>query len=65
MTTDRMYKGQLISECTCGKRERGGKWIIQTYHHSGNPWGDEECPHYYSLANAKAAIDESILYTAD
>lgn len=62
MKTDRMYKGQMIRECCWAEGEHAGKWIVQTYHHTGLPWSDEECPHYWTLADAKAAINESIRY---
>lgn len=61
-TTDRMYRGQLIRECCWAKGEHAGKWIVQTYHQTGMQWSDEECPHYWTLADARAAIDEYIEY---
>ena len=59
--TDRKYKGQMIRECDYARGEHNGRWIIQTYHGpTGNPWSDENCPHYHTLAEARASINESI-----
>ncbi len=53
------YMGQDIYECERIKGEHAGRWTIQTYHHTGNPYADELCPHYRTLAEAKAAIREA------
>ena len=63
--TDRTYKGQLIRECIYPLDGRG-RWIVQTYHGpTNNPWADKYCPHYHTIEEARAAIDESIAYASD
>lgn len=60
---DRKYKGQIIRDCAWADGEHNGKYVVQTYHAgTGMPWSDEECPHYWSLAQAREAINESIKY---
>jgi len=60
--TDRTYtyRGQLISRCERVAGEHRGRWTVQTYHQTGMPWSDEQCPHYPTLAVAREAIDEDI-----
>ena len=65
-----MTMKSYIGRCIYAPGEhRGGGWIIQTYHFTGNPWGDESCPHYHSRAAARAALAEGraedALYAAD
>ena len=55
---DRDYKGTLIRECERPRGMHSGRWLIQTYHEAtGLPWSDELCPHYPTLAAAKAAVE--------
>lgn len=61
---DRTYKGKHIYECERVTGEHEGKWIVQTYHDSGTPYADELCPHYRTLAEARADIDEMVTYEA-
>lgn len=51
-----VYMGHHIYKCERVKGAHSGSWIVQTYHHTGMPLADEECPHYPTLAAAKAAI---------
>lgn len=70
MKVDRRYKGNLIRWCTYQGYDQGesigthrGRWYVQTYHApTGNPWGEENCPHYATLGAAKDAIDAEIAY---
>ena len=56
------YRGQLITRCERAPGEHRGRWAVQTYHKTGMPWSDEECPHYPTLAAAREAIDEDFSY---
>jgi hypothetical protein len=50
------YRGEAIRECEY-PGQHSGKWIIQAYHYAtGNPMVDQECPHYHTLAEAKADV---------
>jgi len=63
MTTlakDRLYHGKIIRACVSaeqGAYSHRGRWIVQAHHETGNLLSDELCPHYQTLAQAKAAID--------
>ena len=59
-TKSRTYKGLLIRECAWVTGEHPGRWIVQIYHETGIPYSDELCPHYRSLAQAKAVIDDEL-----
>ena len=55
------YKSETIYECDYPRGEHSGRWFVQTYHSpTGMPYADELCPHYRTLADAKAAITEWI-----
>lgn len=54
------YRGRVIRDCVDAAGEHSGRWIIQTYHQTGNPWTDELCPHYASLRAAKESIREDL-----
>ena len=57
METKRQYRGRAIYECEWVKGEHSGRWIVQTYHQpTGLPWSDANCPHFSTLAQAKAWI---------
>ena len=44
----------------CESTEHRGRWIVQTYHYAtGMPWADQECPHYQTRAEARAAAKEA------
>ena len=59
-TKTHTYRGQTIYPCERAPGEHRGRWIVQAFHtHTGMPWGDEECPHYASLAAAREAINEA------
>ena len=51
------YRGHTIYPCESG--EHRGQWTVQIYHRTGNPFADELCPHYQTLAAAQESIDES------
>ena len=54
MTT---YRGQRIIRCNWEEGRHRGEWYVQTYHSpTGMAWSDEECPHYDTIAEAKAYI---------
>lgn len=62
-TRTHTYKGQTIYPCERVRGEHRGQWMVQTYHGpTGMPYADELCPHYWTLAEAKASIDESLRY---
>lgn len=52
----RTYYGMTIRRCGWADNPHGGEWLVQTYHQTGVRWSDEECPHYDTLREAKAAI---------
>ena len=52
----RKYNGYIIRDCAWAGDPHRGKYLVQTYHESGSPWSDEQCPHYATLADAKADI---------
>ena len=60
MLKSRTYKGQHIRPCEDASGQHRGRWMVQTYHRTGNPWSDEYCPHYHTLAEARAGITELI-----
>ena len=66
MARTHKYQGRVISPVEyADKRAQGYRWYVQTYHSpTGMPWDSQLCPHYYTLAQAKAAIDESARYSA-
>jgi hypothetical protein len=36
----------------------GKRWYVQAYHHTGIPYGEQDCRHFYTLNEAKEAIRE-------
>ena len=44
-----------IYPCERAAGEHRGRWIIQAYHATGNPYADELCPHYSSREAAREA----------
>ena len=51
------YWGHRIIRCNWEKGRHRGEWYVQTYHSpTGMAWSDEECPHYDTIAEAKAYI---------
>lgn len=52
------YRGNNIYECERVEGEHAGKWTVQTYHQTGHPYADELCPHFQTLAEARAWIKE-------
>ena len=54
----RTYYGRTIQRCLWADNPHGGEWLVQAYHQTGVRWSDEECSHYQTLAEAKAAIRE-------
>ena len=52
----RRYMGRDIVECERVPGEHRGRWTVQTFHETGMPWADEHCPHFSSLAMARAWI---------
>ena len=59
-TRHHIYRGHDIYPCERIAGEHAGRWTIQTYHHTGVPWADEECPHFGSLAEARDYIAQAI-----
>ena len=58
-TTTHMYKGIEIEPCERAKSEHPRRWVIRSYHAAtGMIYADELCAHFWSLAAAKAAINE-------
>ena len=54
---NRRYKGCLIRACEFPRGIHRGRWIVQSYRFgTGNPYEDEYCPHYPTLAVAKEEI---------
>ena len=45
-----------IYPCERAAGEHRGRWIIQAYHATGNPYADELCPHYSSREAAREAV---------
>lgn len=57
------YRGHTIYPCEYAAGEHAGRWTILTYHaRTGMPYADELNPHFQTLADAKARIDERIKY---
>lgn len=54
----RTYHGSTIYPCEWASGQHKGKWIVQTFHQTGMPYADSECPHFHTLADAKRHIDE-------
>ena len=36
------------------------RWYVQTYHHTGVPWDEMNCPQFRTLALAKAWCKEKV-----
>ena len=58
------YKGHDIYPCDFWPNTHGGRWIVQTYHFTGSPWGDQECPHFTTLEAAKESIRQQAKFEA-
>jgi hypothetical protein len=57
------YRGHEICPVQyADKAGQGYRWYVQSYHQTGIAYGSDCCTHYYTLAAAKTAIDESIRY---
>lgn len=59
----RTYKGYTIYPCESAERSaysHNGRWIVQTYHKTRMRDADAYCPHFASLADAKAYINQPI-----
>ena len=58
--TTKTYKGIVIESCEWAKSEHPRRWVIRSYHAAtGMIYADELCAHFWSLAAAKASIDEA------
>lgn len=55
MTVHR-YMGETILDCERVRGEHPGRWVVLTYHHSGNPWQDQLNPHFSTLPEAREYI---------
>ena len=52
------YRGELIRPCAYADGEHKGRWYVVSYHSpTGMRWEDSVCPHYQTLAEARAGID--------
>ncbi len=58
------YRGQIISPVVWqDKANQGYRWYWQQYHSpTGMMYDSQECPHYYTLADAREAIDHRLDY---
>ena len=55
---DRFYRGELIQACFASDwRTHGGRWVVRS-EWNGMPRFEDQCPHYPTLAVARAAIAE-------
>jgi hypothetical protein len=55
---DRTYRGWPIRPCCWSKGQHYGRWIVQARHMpTGIPYSDEECSHFNTIAEARAAVD--------
>lgn len=66
---DRTYLGETIRACESAEQGPGtahrGRWIVQTYHGpTGLSYGDQDCPHYQTLALAREGIEEHLDHVA-
>ena len=59
----RRYFGRIIRECDYQPGLHGGRWYVQSYHHTGLPWDDRDSTHYLTLAAAKASIRDDMEQT--
>ncbi len=64
MNKTHTYRGYTITPCDYAKGEHDGRWVVITYHRTGNPYSDELNPHFHTLTDAKAGINERIAYAA-
>ena len=52
-----MTQVEFVRRCEWAAGQHRGKWIIQIYHGpTGNPWSDQECPHYQTKKDAREAL---------
>ena len=55
------YRGQTIYPCERARGEHRGRWVVGGYHApTGMPYADELCPHFQSLADARAWIGDGV-----
>ncbi len=63
MRNTHTYKNAEIIPCGCqnhtdyGHYYNSGRWYIQSYHQTGMRMTESECPHYYTLREAKKNIN--------
>ena len=55
------YRSAYVTKCCYARGEHTGKWIVQTYHQSGNPWSDDQCRHYTSRKYANEAVRRIVI----
>jgi hypothetical protein len=59
------YRGREICPVQyADKAARGYRWYVQSHHQTGIAYDSGCCAHYYTLAAAKAAIDDSARFNA-
>ena len=51
------HKGYRILRCHWAGDPHGGRWYVQSCHHTGMIWADEATPHHLTLAKAREYID--------
>ena len=62
MPQDRYYRGKLIRPCGDVAHKSFGSWLVQWGRMSGAEIEDGMCPHFRTLAEAKAGVDEMLAY---
>ena len=56
----RNYRDYTIYKCDWPVGAHPGRWVVQTYGDRAKiPWADERCPHFSTLAAARAWIDQA------
>lgn len=62
-TRTHTYRGIDIAPCESAYApgEHAGHWAIRTSHSAtGIPWADQQCPHAYTLAEARSRVDDLV-----
>jgi hypothetical protein len=63
MFREHNYKGKTIRPCEYPASYHRERWYVQAYHApTGRPYADEVCPHFYTLTEAREAIDLQIAH---
>ena len=59
--TPHEHRGRTILPCDMLDHTNAGeRWYVQTYHSTGTPWGEQECPRFGTLDDAREWIDDQL-----